>query len=171
MGYNKELARIKVNYRLNDMFVKIIQDIPNSELNPRSNTLTLPQKNRLMSYDQFYKRIYMIVLDYIPSENENPLFKAIKMLPRAIKNTRRIKQNIEIIKFQQEILDKYFYTQCDDNIKEKLSELKNAVNQLIDNDDFEILDDVLSRFDERMRSGLLSDLIHLSQLLEQRIKI
>ncbi len=168
MGYNKGLVKLMVHNRLNDTFVRIIQDIPNSELNPKSNTLILKQNDSLMTYEQFYSMIYMIVLEYIPNENENPLFKAIKMFPRAIKNIRRIKQNDEIINLQKEILGKYFYISGDENIKEKLSELENEIDQLIDNNELEILDPVLLRFDERMRSGLLADLEHLSQLLNER---
>lgn len=168
MGYNKGLVKLMVYNRLNDTFVRIIQDIPNSELSPKSNILIVKQNDSLMTYKQFYSMIYMIVLEYIPSENENPLFKAIKMFPRAIKNIRRIKQNDEIINFQKKILDKYFYTSGDENIKAKLSELENEIDQLIDNNELEILDPVLLRFDERMRSGLLADLEHLSQLLNKR---
>lgn len=168
MGYNKGLVKLMVHNRLNDTFVRIIQNIPNSELNPKSNALIVKSKNSLMTYEQFYNMIYMIVLEYIPNENENPLFKAIKMFPRAIKNIRRIKQNDEIINFQKKILDKYFYTSGDENIKEKLSELENEIDLLIDNNELEILDPVLLRFDERMRSGLLADLEHLSQLLNEK---
>lgn len=121
-----------------------------------------------MTYEQFYNIIYMMVLEYIPNEDENPLFKAIEMFPKAIKNIHRIQQNKEIINLQKEILDKYFYTSGDENIKEKLLELENEINLLIDDNDLKILDQVLLSFDERMRSGLLTDLESLSQLLNKR---
>ena len=137
-------------------------------MKPENNALIVQQKNNLISYEQFYNIIYRRVLEYIPAENENPLLKAIMMLPRAIKNVRRIKQNNEIIKLQQEILDKYFYCAGDENIKTKLLELENEIDTLIAKNELEILDLVLSRFDERMRSGVLEDLKRLSQLLDKR---
>ena len=121
-----------------------------------------------MTYEQFYNYIYRIVLEYVPREGENPLMKAIKMFPRAIKNVQRIKQNNDIIAFQREILDKYFYNSGDDNIKEKLLELEENINQLIAEDEMEIFEDVLTHFDDRMRSGLLSDLERLSAMLKNR---
>lgn len=168
MGYNKELVRFMVRDRLNNTFVGIIKDIPDSVLNPKNNALIAKPKNSLMTYEQFYNMIYMVVLEYIPDENEDPLLKVIKMLPKAVRNMRRIKQNKEITNLQKEILDKYFYTSGADNIKEKLLELENEINILIDDNDLEILDLVLLRFDERMRAGLLTDLKHLSELLNER---
>ena len=168
MGCHKGLIKLAVRNRLNDTFVRIIQDIPAAELKTQNNALLVKQNGNLMTYDQFYSMLYLRVLEYIPGEKENPLFKVIKMLPKTIENIYRIKQNNEIINFQKTILDEYFYTPGDKNIKEKLSELENAIDQLIDNGELETLDDVLSRFDERMRSGLLADLERLSQLLNQR---
>ncbi|MEZ3516159.1 MAG: hypothetical protein K1W37_13115 [Lachnospiraceae bacterium] len=168
MDYNKGLVKLMVRDRLHNTFVEIIQDIPNPELSPKSSALIVKQKNSLMTYEQFYNIIYMMVLDYIPNEDENPLFKAIEMFPKAIKNIHRIQQNKEIINLQKEILDKYFYTSGDENIKEKLLELENEINLLIDDNDLKILDRVLLSFDERMRSGLLTDLESLSQLLNKR---
>ena len=121
-----------------------------------------------MTYDQFYNTVYKYVLEYIPRENENPLIKAIRMMPKAIKNAKRIKNNTEIIKKQNEILDKYFYVSGDNNIKEKLDELKEAIDQLIEDNDLDIIEGVLKNFDDRMRMGLLKDLEILSQLLTKR---
>jgi len=168
MDYNKALVKMKVNRRINDTFLGIIKDLPSSEFSPRKNALIVQNKNSLMTYEQFYNYIYRIVLEYVPREGENPLMKAIKMFPRAIKNVQRIKQNNDIIAFQREILDKYFYNSGDDNIKEKLLELEENINQLIAEDEMEIFEDVLTHFDDRMRSGLLSDLERLSAMLKNR---
>ena len=108
------------------------------------------------------------MLEYVPREGENPLMKAIKMLPRTIKNVQRIKQNNDIIEFQKEILDKYFYNSGADNIKEKLVELEENINLLIAEDEIEILEDVLTRFDDRMHKGMISDLEKLSVMLKNR---
>lgn len=168
MGYNKSFIKLKVYSKLNNTFIGIIRDIPSPDLKQGNNTLFVQQKSGLMSYEQFYNIIYRIVSEYVPAENENPLFKAIMMFPKAMKNARRIKQNNEIIKVQRDILERYFYTLGNDNIKIKLSELEKEIDLLICENEFEILDLVLARFDERMRSGLLADLEHLSQLLEKR---
>lgn len=109
MDYNKGLVKLMVRDRLHNTFVEIIQDIPNPELSPKSSALIVKQKNSLMTYEQFYNIIYMMVLEYIPNEDENPLFKAIEMFPKAIKNIHRIQQNKEIINLQKEILDKYLH--------------------------------------------------------------
>lgn len=169
MGYNKALMKMKAKSRLNDTFVGIINDLPNPENCYRNNELIVQQNNELITYtyEQFYNMVYRTVLEYVPRDNENPLIKVIKMLPKAIKNINRITKNSQIIKFQNYILNKYFYDSSDDNIKEKLLELENNINQLIENGDFDYLEPVLSSFDERMRSGLLKDLEVLSQLLER----
>lgn len=167
MVYHKELVKIKVKSRLNDIFIGIIQDIPSSEFNPISNVVC-EKKNNIMTYESFYNVLYRCVLEYIPIHNENPLLKSIKMAPRVIKNIQNIKCNVEIVKFQKKILGKYFYFSGDSNIKEKLSELEKNVNQLIEEDELEILEDVLLRFDDRIRSGLLADLEYLTHLLDKR---
>ena len=168
MAYNKALVKMKVNRRLNDTFVGIIEDLPISEFNSTKNALVVQNKNSLITYEQFYNYVYRIVLEYVPRNGENPLVKAIKMFPRAIKNAQRIKQNNDIIAFQNEILEKYFYSSGDENIKEKLIELEMNINQLVEEGELEILESVLSNFDDRMRSGLLSDLRQLSAMLDKR---
>lgn len=168
MAYNKALVKMKVNRRLNDTFVGIIEDLPISEFNSTKNALVVQNKNSLITYEQFYNYVYRIVLEYVPRDGENPLVKAIKMFPRAIKNAQRIKQNNDIIAFQNEILEKYFYSSGDENIKEKLLELEMNINQLVEEGELEILESVLSNFDDRMRSGLLSDLRQLSAMLDKR---
>lgn len=168
MAYNKALVKMKVNRRLNDTFVGIIEDLPISEFNSTKNALVVQNKNSLITYEQFYNYVYRIVLEYVPRNGENPLVKAIKMFPRAIKNAQQIKQNNDIIAFQNEILEKYFYSSGDENIKEKLLELEMNINQLVEEGELEILESVLSNFDDRMRSGLLSDLRQLSAMLDKR---
>lgn len=66
---------------------------------------------------QFLNDLYMIVKRYVPAKNENLLIKAIGLLPRAIKNVQHIKQNSGIIVLQDKILDKYFNSMSDENIK------------------------------------------------------
>lgn len=168
MDYNKALVKMKINRRINDTFLGIIKDLPLSEFAAEKNTLIVQNKNSLMTYEQFYNYVYRIVLEYVPREGENPLMKAIKMLPRTIKNVQRIKQNNDIIEFQKEILDKYFYNSGADNIKEKLVELEENINLLIAEDEIEILEDVLTRFDDRMHKGMISDLEKLSVMLKNR---
>lgn len=65
-------------------------------------------------------------------------------------------------------MDKYFYLSGNENIKEKLEELKVVLDELMDSGDIEILETVLSRFDDRIRRGLLVDLDTLSKMLEER---
>lgn len=168
MVYNKTLIKMKVNHRVNDTFVRIIDDLPKQEINPCKQALAVQNKNTLITYEQFYNYIYRIVLEYVPSDGENPLMKAIKMFPRAIKNARRIKLNNEIISFQNEILDKYFYILGNNNVKEKLLELEENINQLIEDGEMDILENVLSNFNERMRSGLLADLKKLSIMMDKQ---
>lgn len=168
MVYNKTLIKMKVNHRINDTFVRIIEDLPKQEINPCKQALAVQNKNTLITYEQFYNYIYRIVLEYVPSDGENPLIKAIKMFPRAIKNARRIKLNNEIISFQNEIMDKYFYIPGNNNVKEKLLELEENINQLIEDEEMDILENVLSNFNERMRSGLLADLKKLSIMMDKR---
>lgn len=168
MDYHKNLVRLKVHSRLNDTFVGIIQDIPSADLKIGNNALIVRQKNNLMSFEQFYNIIYRIVSEYVPTENEDPILKAIKMLPKALQNACRIKQNYEIKKLQKKILNEYFYRAGNNNIKTKLSELETGIDILIEENNLKDLDETLSRFDERMRNGLLKDLNHLSQLLEKR---
>lgn len=168
MVYNKTLIKMKVNHRINDTFVRIIEDLPKQEINPCKQALAVQNKNTLITYEQFYNYIYRIVLEYVPSDGENPLMKAIKMFPRAIKNARRIKLNNEIISFQNEIMDKYFYIPGNNNVKEKLLELEENINQLIEDEEMDILENVLSNFNERMRSGLLADLKKLSIMMDKR---
>ena len=168
MVYNKTLIKMKVNHRVNDTFVRIIDDLPKQEINPCKQALAVQNKNTLITYEQFYNYIYRIVLEYVPSDGENQLMKAIKMFPRAIKNARRIKLNNEIISFQNEILDKYFYILGNNNVKEKLLELEENINQLIEDGEMDILENVLSNFNERMRSGLLADLKKLSIMMDKQ---
>lgn len=168
MGYNKALIKMKVNRRINDTFARIIEDLPKPEINPCKKALVLQNKITLITYEQFYNYIYRIVLEYVPRDGENPLMKAIKMFPRAIKNARHIKLNYEIITFQNEILDKYFYIPGNNNVKEKLLELEENINQLIEDEEMDILENVLSNFNERMRSGLLADLKTLSIMMDKR---
>ena len=168
MAYNKSLVRMKVKIRLNDTFIGIIHDIPSPELNSNVNVLAVSSLNSLMTYDQFYNTLYKCVLRYIPREKENPLIKAIRMMPQAIRNVQRIRNNTEIIKKQNEILDKYFCVSGGDNIKEKLCELKEEIDQLVEDNDLDVIESVLRNFDDRMRRGLLNDLDILSQLLNKR---
>jgi len=56
-----------------------------------------------------------------------------------------------------------------DELTTRVIELENEINLLIDDNDLKILDRVLLSFDERMRSGLLTDLESLSQLLNKRV--
>lgn len=159
---------MKVNREINNIFVGIIKDVPAPIVKLPKDALVPYNKNGTVLYDQFYNDLYRIVLAYVPRGNENPIKKAIIMLPRAISNAKRVKDNSEIISKQNEILDKYFYLSGNENIKEKLEELKGVLDELMDSGDIEILETVLSRFDDRIRRGLLVDLDTLSKMLEER---
>lgn len=162
----KSIFSMKVNSKLDNMFRGIIEDIPTLENS--GSELALIQKGELISYEGFYNILYKCVLEYIPKKNENPLIKAIVMLPRAIKNVKRIAANSEIIEFQRKILNDYFYMPGKKNIKEKVNELKNAIDELIEVGDYQILEDVLENFENRIRNDFLKDMEKLADLLKKR---
>lgn len=165
---NKSFIRMKVNLRVSELFTNIISDIPYPYFKSGGTTLISYKKNTLILYEEFYDIVYRCVLEYVPKESENPLVKAIKQLPRAFKNVKRIQENKKIIEFQQSILDKYFYTHGEMNIRDKIDELKLQVEELIEQGELEYLDSILERFEERMRSDFLNDMKILSHLLEKR---
>lgn len=165
---NNALLRMKVNHRLNDVFTRIIQDIPNTELKTSKNALAVTQKNGLMTYEEFYEIVYRSVLEYVPRDGENSMLMVIKMLPRVTKNIQRIKINDEIIRKQNEILQKYFFKSAPDNIKKKLKKLETSINKLIKNNEVDLIEACLNNFESRMRDGLLTDLKELSNLLDKR---
>lgn len=156
----------EVNSKLNDMFHRIIEDIPAACKN-QSTEIALVKKGDIISYEKFCVILYKSVLDYIPEEGENPLVKAIAMLPRFVTNVKRIKANKEIKKLQKIILNKYFYLPGDDNIKSKVKELKSQIGDL-EEDDYQILDNIMERFEDRIRTGFLTDMSELARLMEKR---
>lgn len=88
---------MKVNREINNIFVGIIKDVPAPIVKLPKDALVPYNKNGTVLYDQFYNDLYRIVLAYVPRGNENPIKKAIIMLPRAISNAKRVKDNSEII--------------------------------------------------------------------------
>ena len=117
MVCNKYLIRLKVKNQLSEIFIGILQEISELGLCSEKDELMIQQNNGLMNGDQFLNDLYMIVKRYVPAKNENLLIKAIGLLPRAIKNVQHIKQNSGIIVLQDKILDKYFNSMSDENIK------------------------------------------------------
>lgn len=171
MDYNKySFLKMKVNSKVSAIFTGIIEDIPNFE--EKCNDYALVKKGGLITYEKFYLIVYKCVLDYIPKEDENLLIKAITMLPRAKKNIQRIIDNKGILELQRSILDKYFYSHGNGgtnyNIKDKINELKDQIDELIADGDLQMLDAVLEHFENRMRDGFLADMKKLSLLLEKR---
>lgn len=96
------------------------------------------------------------------------MLKAIKMLPRAIKNVKRIQSNVCIIELQNSILQKYFYPNSNENIKDKVFELKQSTAGLLESGDEELIDCHIDNFQDWVEHGLVSDLQKLSVLLERR---
>ena len=169
---NNCFEKVKVNTKISNIFVGIIKDIPSSELCSNYRTLTVQKRNSLISYEDFYMIIYKCVLEYVPRKGENLILKIIKKLPTTIKNIQHIIDNKKIIEFQQYILDKYFYDKdSDNNIKKKINELKSNIEELIKLGEVEHLDIILDHFDDRMRTGLLTDLKKLSSLMNKVDKI
>lgn len=169
MVCNKYLIRLKVKNQLSEVFIGILHEISELGLCSEKDELMIQQNNGLMNGDQFLHDLYMIVKRYVPVKNENLLIKAIGLLPRAIKNVQHIKQNSGIIVLQDKILDKYFNSMSDENIKKKLQELENEIDRIIEEEDdrLKVIESLLSNFKDRMRAGFVSDLEHLSQLLEE----
>jgi hypothetical protein len=172
MDYNKgnSLYDMKINLKLNSTFHGILEDMPAVSIGNNTNAEIALVKNEVLTYESFYNTLYTCVLQYVPSENENVLQKAISMLPRVIRNVKRLKTNKNIICLQNEILNKYFYESGDYNIKEKLVELKEQLEQLVIDKDYECIDSVLQRFDIFMREKFLSDINDLSKMIDDREK-
>lgn len=161
---------MKVNSRVSGVFSDIISDIPYPSIKKGGNELIAHSQNTLISYEDFYNIMYRCVLEYVPRKNENPLITAVRKLPNAIKNVKRIKANTKIIELQHNILEKYFYKHenNEDNLRNKIDELKSEVDKLIEVGEVEYLDSVLNNFEERMKRGFLNDMRILSQLMENR---
>ena len=94
--------------QLSEVFIGILHEISELGLCSEKDELMIQQNNGLMNGDQFLHDLYMIVKRYVPVKNENLLIKAIG---------QHIKQNSGIIVLQDKILDKYFNSMSDENIK------------------------------------------------------
>lgn len=173
MVFNRNFMwQIKINYRVNTVFASIIDDLPKSSdgkaLVYSKQYLAVTNNNQVINYSEFCRILYCYIQMYIPRGGENPLFKAIKMFPRFVENVRNINNNYTIIELQNDILHTYFLDSGHKNVKEKIAELKSELQTLIDDEEVELIDSVIDRFEEHMREGLLSDLEELSRLLKQR---
>lgn len=168
----KFMWQMKINYRVNTVFANIIDDLPQNAdgktLVTSKQYLAVTNNNQFINYSEFCRILYSYIQMYIPRSGENPLFKAVKMFPRFIENLRNINNNYTIIELQNTILHKYFLDSGNQNVKEKIAELKSELQTLVDNDEVEFIDAAIDNFETRMREGLLSDLEELSMLLKQR---
>lgn len=165
MDYKNSIVKLKIDKQISKVFSSIINDIPYPELQHRNTELSQKSNELIITYDVFYNILYKCVLEYIPQENEHSLLKAIKMMPKAIRNVKRININKKVIELQQCILDKYFCIPGKDNIKDKIAKFRDSI---IEMETWEEVEMAIKNFEERMRNGLLKDLETLSLLLEQR---
>ena len=160
MEFNtNNILKMKVNANINNVFAGMIDDLPKSsnqlvEISGKTYLATT-QNGRIVNYENFYKLIYNYTM----------------------KNLRRIEANNEILRFQKEILTKYFYESGNKyNVKEKIQELRDNINELIESDGWEYIGGILSNFEQRMRNedpeneGIISALNRLSKMLEERGK-
>ncbi len=170
--------RLDVHRQINTIFIRIVDELPRSDkglaiVNNR-NYLTITRGMSVVEYGVFCKAIYEFISIYIPNDKENPLIKAIKMLPRTFKNLKIINANKQIVEKQHQILATYFISTSAKNIKNKIFELKSEIDNIFadnDNDEdlcAELADAHLSDFDDWMRRNLLNDLCQLSELMKQR---
>lgn len=166
------ILKMKVNARVNNVFAGIIDDLPKTDNSLKNvsgkNYLSTTKKGQIINYESFYREIYNCILEYMPRDNENPFLKALKKLPQAIKNVKRISENKEILEFQNEILKKYFYEHGDENIRDKINELKEYINISINDGDLEYISRILDHFEDRMQNGIVKDMQQLSILLKKR---
>lgn len=182
MEFNtNNILKMKVNANINNVFAGMIDDLPKSsnqlvEISGKTYLATT-QNGRIVNYENFYKLIYNYISEYIPQNKEGILINVIKRMPQTIKNLRRIEANNEILRFQKEILTKYFYESGNKyNVKEKIQELRDNINELIESDGWEYIGGILSNFEQRMRNedpeneGIISALNRLSKMLEERGK-
>lgn len=165
----------EINRRVNEVFVKILDDLPKDEKGNAfvsgKQYLAATDGNQIVNYAKFYEQLYSMIFMYIPKEGENPIVKLIFVVPRIYKNIKRIKAADKIIAFQNEILDKYFRKPTGDNIKNKILELKETINAYDIIDDKDLFDQIIYNFEDRMRKGIMKDLIKLSKLKEERNKM
>ena len=173
MEYNvKIIWKMKAAVRVNRLFGKILDELPKPEntlmvINSDSY-LSTTQNGQIINYDSFYKIVYNCVQAYIPSENENILTKVIKNIPRTIRNIKRIEDNREILEFQNKILEKYFYDGGEYNLKNKILDLKQIIDEATDYGKLDLVDNFLCDFEMRMQQDLGEDLQKLQRMLKKR---
>ena len=176
MDYENSITNVQIDEKLNNVFCNIIKDIPN--LHNKNTEIATIKKGQMISYGDFLKILYNSVLEYVPKDNENILIKIITKLPKVIKNINHFSANIAIIKLQNKILNDYFYSHGDKNIKLKLEELKANIKNLVNDGEYEMIDAVIESFDDWIRNGshseenkgFLNDMKDLADKLEKRGK-
>ena len=170
--------RLEVHQQINNIFIQIVDELPQNDeglvIVGKRNYLSITNGLSVVEYGLFCKAIYEYISIYIPNDKENPLIKAIKMLPRTFKNLKIINANKQIIEKQHKILTTYFASTSAQNVKNKIFELKTEVDKIFDDEenDEELCRDLtdahLTDFDDWMRRNLLTDLFQLSELMKQR---
>lgn len=163
MDYN--FYKMKTNAQLDEMFRRVIADIPLSE----KQEIVLVKKGEMITYESFCEILYRCVLEYIPDEKESSLVKAFRMLPKAKRNIQRIIDNRNIIKQQKTILDTYFSPSGELNIKAKTQELKNNIDGLlVEEKSYQYLESALKHFEDQVLNAFLKDMNELYFRLEKR---
>lgn len=171
MDCNNEQIRLMVKQRVSDTFIKIINDLPDSDFNPQKNALIVQKNSELITSMELYNILHEYITNIIPKKSDNTktiIKKIIFLIPGTIKDLVDIKNNVKIISYQNQILNKYFTDTGEFSIKEKISDLEKHISNLVEKEDLEYLDIVLSNFSERVHSELLKDLEVLSVLLKKK---
>lgn len=173
-----DTLRLDIHRQINIIFIQIIDELPRDEeglvLVNSKNYLTVTNEMSVVEYGLFCRAIYEFISLYIPNDKENPLIKAIKMLPRTFKNLKIISANKQIIEKQHQILSTYFASTSTKNVKNKIFDLKTEIDNIFDDEDndeelcAELAEAHMNDFDDWMRKNLLNDLCQLSELMEQR---
>jgi len=179
----KIIDQSEINKRVNEVFAKILDDLPkpkdkngNASINGEQY-LAVTDGSQIVDYAEFYKQLHSAVFMYIPQKGENPIIRFLLVVPRIYKNIKKIKAANEIIEYQKEILAKYFESSSKYNIKNKILELKDELNDPDIRCDEDLVNKVICDFDSRMRGkvagypSIMKDLDKLSKLIEEREKI
>ena len=167
MGYkNGSFLRAEVKIKINVILKNIIADINYPYSNRKTTSINNNVNTNLSVYEDFFARIRSCITDYFPSENETTALTLIGKIPNTVSNISKIRHNKKIIEAQNNILRNYF-SDNDNNIRNKIIELKSSVNEAIRENNNDILDEVLEGFDNWIRSGFLKDINELFQLFRQ----
>lgn len=146
----------EVDKRVSEVFTRILQEIPESEFQEKNGVL--------ISYNDFLDRLSntLIQCSQKPSESPKNTGKGSLLIVMGITIFQIAKNHIFLNK-QKKFMGKYFGESSNYNIKNKISELKLQIDNLLSEKDMNMEDvkDVLDNFEMRMRKDFLSDLKEL----------